>query len=88
MRKHTAAGGTCTEEFRLSGFRYFEDTDSGTKKAPIVTTLESLRKDILAYATQLGLTPSGIKKINESSMIAKRESVIGQALKDVNGDGA
>lgn len=46
------------------GMPYYDNTQQGKKKSPIVTTLESLRKDILAYETALGLTPAGAKKID------------------------
>lgn len=45
------------KEFEESGYRYYDLTENGKKKAAIVTTLESLRKDILAYMNALGLTP-------------------------------
>lgn len=54
MRKQYAA---ITKEFEASGFRYYDLTENGRKKAAIVTTLESLRKDILSYMSALGLTP-------------------------------
>lgn len=47
-----------------AGMPYFDNTQAGKKKSPIVTTLESLRKDILAYETALGLTPAGAKKLD------------------------
>lgn len=62
-----------TKQFRESGYRYAEHTAQGTKKAPIVTTLESLRKDILAYMGALGLTPAGAKKL---------DAVVGGAAED------
>lgn len=43
---------------------YFEHTVAGKKKSPIVTTLETLRKDILSYQTALGLTPNGAKSLD------------------------
>lgn len=46
------------------GMPYYDNTQAGKKKSPIVTTLESLRKDILAYETALGLTPAGAKKLD------------------------
>lgn len=52
-----------TERFEASGLQYEVSTGAGTKKAPIVTTLESLRRDILAYLSALGLTPAGARKI-------------------------
>ena len=61
------------KEFMDTCYKYDDFTDNGaSKKAPIMTTLESYRKDILAYATQLGLTPSGLKKINDGSMLPAR----------------
>ena len=47
---------TLTRAFEESGWAYETSTATGTKKAPIVTTLESLRKDVLAYLSALGLT--------------------------------
>ena len=48
-----------TVKFKDSNYEKFEvDTaDGGSKKSPLVSTLESLRKDILQYASALGLTP-------------------------------
>ena len=48
-----------TAVFVASGYQFSELTETGSKKAPIVTTLESLRKDILSYMNALGLTPRG-----------------------------
>lgn len=50
---------TLTAIFENSGYQFAELTERGSKKAPIVTTLESLRKDILSYMNALGLTPRG-----------------------------
>jgi len=70
-----------TKQFKDSGYEYSEETMQGSKKAPIVTTLESLRKDILSYATQLGLTPQGLLKTDESAFRKKKVSAFAQALK-------
>lgn len=62
------------KEYMDTCYKFDEFTDTGgTKKAPIITTLESYRKDILAYASQLGLTPSGLNKINAGSMEPPRK---------------
>ena len=62
------------KEYMGTCYKFDEFTDTGgTKKAPIITTLESYRKDILAYASQLGLTPSGLNKINAGSMEPPRK---------------
>ena len=49
----------------INGMNPIEVTDNGnSKKSGIVTTLESLRKDILAYQRELGLTPLSIKRLD------------------------
>ena len=35
------------------------------KKAPVVVTLESLRRDLLDLEDALGLSPRGLKKLQE-----------------------
>ena len=68
-----------TKQFISSGYEFMESTAQGSKKHPIVTTLESLRKDILSYATQLGLTPQGLKRIQEEDPFAKAKKSSGLA---------
>lgn len=70
-----------TRRFESSGLDFEEATASGTKKAPIVTTLESLRKDVLSYASQLGLTPQGLLRTDESAFKKKNVSALTAALK-------
>ena len=67
--------------FGDSEYKFEVVTSSGTKKAPIVTTLESLRKDILAYATQLGLTPQGLLKADAGAFANKKQNALTEALK-------
>ena len=43
--------------------KQYDVLKQGTKKAPIVTTLEALRRDILAYMNALGFTPMGMKRL-------------------------
>ena len=74
-----------TRRFEQSGYAFEVSTNTGSKKAPIVATLESLRRDVLASAVQLGLTPSGLKKINDASMKPKRRSTLAEALKELGG---
>lgn len=53
-----------TKEFKDSGYTYeVETSQGGMKKAPIVATLESLRKDILAYSDRLCLNPKALESI-------------------------
>lgn len=52
------------EEFESGGYRYEVNTDQGgSKKAPIVATLENLRKDILAYSDRLCLNPKALETV-------------------------
>lgn len=54
----------------------------GTKKAPIVGTLEVLRKDILNYASQLGLTVKGLDSIEVEK--EKKKSKLEEALQSLS----
>lgn len=52
------------KEFEEGGFQYESYTAAGgAKKSPIVATLESLRKDILAYSDRLCLNPKSIESV-------------------------
>ena len=52
------------QEFEDGGFKYKVQTDQGgAKKAPIVATLEVLRKDILAYSDRLCLNPKSLENV-------------------------
>lgn len=64
---------------------YFEHTQAGKKKSPIVTTLECLRRDILSYQTALGLTPNGAKSLDvkkDGSGPSKLEKALAAAVGD------
>lgn len=53
-----------TIKFEETGYRYETETaDGGTKKAPIVATLETLRKDILQYSDRLCLNPKSLESV-------------------------
>ncbi len=75
-----------TQRFEESGYRIAEVTATGSKKAPIVTTLESLRKDILAYLNALGLTPMGAKKIDAAGDAGKPLDPFAKALEAMDDD--
>lgn len=71
------------KKYIFSGMNYEEITmQGGTKKAPIVATLEVLRKDILNYASQLGLTVKGLDSIEVEK--AKPKSKLEQALESLS----
>jgi P27 family predicted phage terminase small subunit len=73
---------TLEKEFKKSKFNVVEKTgySDNAKKSPMVATLENLRKDILQYSNALGLTPSGLKKINDNMQPQQKQSKLEMAL--------
>lgn len=67
-------------EYKKGGYQYQVNTSSGVKKAPIVTTLEALRKDCLTYAEALGLTPRGLAKFDAKAFEKRKVGGLEQAL--------
>lgn len=69
-----------TKEFIKGGYDFEVSTaQGGAKKAPIVATLESLRKDILAYSDRLCLNPKSIETVTtEKATKSKLVSVLGE----------
>lgn len=49
-------------------------------KNPFYLALETLRQDIIIYLRELGLTPSALKRINESSLKQRTSSPLSDAL--------
>lgn len=68
---------TIYKQYADSGYRCETQTASGTKKSPTVTTLETLRRDILAIEDALGLTPRGLLKLNEKAFEKPKKSKAG-----------
>lgn len=52
---------------------------------PALRLMNDLNRDALAYWKELGLTPAGLKKINEASMKPKKKNALSEALKDLGG---
>lgn len=72
------------KEFEENGFQYSEQTENGSKKAPIITTMESLRKDILSYMNALGLVPRVAGQMKELPQKAeKKKSPLAAALEQL-----
>lgn len=65
-------------DFEEGGYKYEVETGTGgTKKSPIVATLENLRKDILAYSDRLCLNPKTFESVTvETVKKSKLESVL------------
>lgn len=68
-------------EFEESGHQYETETAAGgSKKSPIVATLETLRKDILAYSDRLCLNPKAIETV---TLEKPNKSKLAQALSEL-----
>lgn len=69
------------KEFIDGGFQYEVDTaQGGSKKSPIVSTLETLRKDILAYSDRLCLNPKALESVTPDK---KKQSSLAKALSEL-----
>lgn len=72
-----------TKEFKDGGYQYEVETDQGgRKKAPIVATLETLRKDILAYSDRLCLNPKSLETVTVET--GKKKSALASALSELS----
>lgn len=52
---------------------------------PVLRMINDLNRDALAYWRDLGLTPAGLKRIDEHSMKQRKKSALGEALKGLGG---
>lgn len=58
---------------------------TNVEQNPILRMINDLNRDALAYWRDLGLTPAGLKKIDQQSMKQRRKSALGEALKGLGG---
>lgn len=54
-------------------------------KNPILVTIDDLNKTALTYWRDLGLTPKGLKAIDESAVKTKKTTGLQEMLKAING---
>lgn len=54
-------------------------------KNPALVIVMDLNTQALAYWRDLGLTPAGLKKINEAAMKGKKRSALAEALAELSG---
>ena len=52
---------------------------------PAVRLINDLNRDALAYWRDLGLTPAGLKKIDEGALKKKKQSTLAEALRELGG---
>ena len=57
------------------------------EKNPALVAMVDLNRDALQYWRELGLTPKGLKAIDEASMKGKEQSAFGDALDKILGGG-
>ena len=50
---------------------------------PMLRMINDLNRDALAYWRDLGLTPAGLKKIDENAMKPKKRNALAEALKEL-----
>ena len=50
---------------------------------PALRLINDLNRDALAYWRDLGLTPAGLKRINEKAMQKPKENALAKALKEL-----
>lgn len=53
---------------------------TNTVKNPALVMVEELNKDALAYWRDLGLTPAGLRKINETALDSKKVDAFAEAM--------
>lgn len=53
-------------------------------KNPLLVLWDDLNKSALAYWRDLGLTPAGLKKIDEQAMKPKKRSFLSEVTKDLD----
>ncbi len=58
---------------------------TNTEQNPAIRLINDLNRDALAYWRDLGLTPAGLKRINEKAMEKKKTNVLAEALKELGG---
>ena len=71
------------EEWLVAGGSSVIETDKGMTKNPRMTAYNDLNTTALAYWRDLGLTPKGLKAIDEQAMKPKKKSALAEILKDL-----
>jgi len=54
---------------------------TNSEQNPVLRMVNDLNRDALAYWRDLGLTPAGLKRIDEGAMKQRKKSALGEALK-------
>lgn len=75
MDRWYSNGCTITEEYTNKAGA------TNIRKTALYQAVENIRKELTEHENILGLTPSGLKKINDKSMISSKKSILNEALK-------
>ena len=70
-------GGRVTEEYTN------KNGATNERKTALYLSIETLRKELTDTEMILGLTPQGLKRINDKAIAAKRKSMLAEALKKI-----
>ena len=70
------------EEWHAAGGSSVIETDKGTSKNPRMAAYNDMNTTALNYWRDLGLTPKGLKAIDEQAMKPKPKSALADLLKD------
>lgn len=76
------------EAFKLSGGKVIvKHTNKGgatnLEQNPMLRLVNDLNRDALAYWRDLGLTPAGLKKIDEDAMKPKKQNTLDKVLSEL-----
>lgn len=76
------------KEFEKSGSRNLVKHTNKTgatniEQNPLLRLVNDLNRDALAYWKELGLTPAGLKKIDDKALAVKKRNQLAEALKDI-----
>lgn len=79
------------EEFEAQGTGltityYNKNGDMISKVNPLITLWNTLNTQALSYWKELGLTPSGLKKLNDKSIKVEKKSTLEAALEALGAD--
>lgn len=76
-----------TQFIRTGGHTVVQHTNKGGNtnivKNPALVIVDDFNKTALAYWRDLGLTPAGLKRINEGALKEKQRASFGDVLKDL-----
>jgi len=79
QRQFDESGGAVVVEHTNKG------GNTNIEQNPLLRLLNDLNRDALAYWRDLGLTPAGLKRINEKLMQKPKRNALAEALKDIGG---